>query len=143
MDLEDAVRDSMALLERMMAQKPETVLGALEPAEREKVIAELRVLANQAAGVQAKMDLLYVTSAVHRLVRGTPGLASLLLPQEARLTVAPEQPKRRKVTADYDERVYRKSQYAQDRAAEIRNHVVTCRERLERALREAPEGRRG
>ena len=34
-----------------MSQKPEAVLGALEPAEQEKVIADLRVLANRAAGV--------------------------------------------------------------------------------------------
>lgn len=136
---EGAIRDSMALLERMMAQQPEALLGALEPGDREIVIAELRELANRAARVRAEADLLEVAGAVQRLVRGTPAWATLLLPKKRKV---------RKVTPAYDKKVHEiylqdPSQIAQERAAQIRNHVVKTRERLERALREAPPERRG
>ena len=68
----------MTLLERM-AEEPRTVLETLNPTEQERVITELGVLAERAAGVQAEADLLYVADAVHRMVEETPALGVLLL----------------------------------------------------------------
>ena len=135
MNAEDSVRASMTLLEHM-SEEPRTVLEALNPTEQERVITELGVLAEQAAGVQAEADLLYVADSVHRLVEEIPALGVLLLPDEMRVNAAQEQgPRTRKITKTYDERAYRKSRHAQERAAQIRNRVVECRQRLEKALR--------
>jgi hypothetical protein len=136
MNAEESVQASMTLLERM-AEEPRAVLETLNPTEQERVITELGVLAERAAGVQAEADLLYVADAVHRMVEETPALGVLLLPDEVPVDAAQEQqPTTRKITATYDEAAYRKSRHAQERAAQIRNRVVECRQRLERALRE-------
>ena len=50
--------------------------------------------------------------------------------------VTREQPKVRKVTAAYDDAAYRERRYAQEWAAQLRNHVVECRLKLERVLQE-------
>ena len=122
MNAEDSVRASMTLLEHM-SEEPRTVLEALNPTEQERVITELGVLAEQA-------------DSVHRLVEEIPALGVLLLPDEMRVNAAQEQgPRTRKITKTYDERAYRKSRHAQERAAQIRNRVVECRQRLEKALR--------
>ena len=134
MDTEKTVRESMAMLERM-SEAPETVLEALDPAHRDRVITRLGVLADRAAGVQAEADLMYVAGAVRRLVEETPALAAWLMPGETG-EAAQAGPRRRKITFGYDQAAYRKSRYAQEQAAQIRNHVVECRARLESALQE-------
>lgn len=141
MNTSEMVRDSQALLEQMSAE-PEAVLEALDPAERSRVLKELRVLAEQTSEVEAEADLLYVADEVHRFVEETPALATLLLPSDMRVTAAQERPKTRKITADLDEKLYRKSRYAQEQAVQIRNRVVECRARLERALRDRSQKQR-
>ena len=135
MNAEETVRASLTLLEQM-SEEPGTVLEALNPTEQERVMTELGVLAERAAGVQAEADLLFVADSVHRLVEEIPALGVLLLPDEMRVDAAQEQrPRTRKVTVNYDQAAYRKSRHAQERAAQIRNRVVECRQRLEKALR--------
>ena len=127
----DKVQDSQKLLQ-WMARKPDEVLEALDPAERRSVLAELHALADQAARVQSEEDLSRLSDAVHRIFARMPALL-----QEIDAAEPQSQPTRRKITFDYDEAAYRKSRYAQERAAQIRNSVVECRLRLERALRES------
>lgn len=136
MNVEETVHASMMLLEHM-SEDPRAVLEALTPTEQQRVMTELGVLAERAAGVQAEADLLYVADAVQRLLEEIPALGVLLLPDEMRVNAAQEQrPRTRKITATYDQTAYRKSRHAQERAAQIRNRVIECRQRLEKALRE-------
>jgi len=105
-------------------------------------MGKLRALADRCAEVEDKEALRHATDAVHRLVGETPALGALLLPRETSVTLPRERPTTRKVTFEYDQKAYRKSRYAQDRGAQIRNHVVVCRQKLESALQEYSEDRR-
>ena len=143
----DEVQSSRKLLERM-ARKPEEVLEALDPLERRSVLSELGVLADQAASVQSEEDLSRLSDAVHRLSARIPSLSQ----QEIGVAEPPRQPVRRKITFEYDEKAYRigshrdvkeddearKRVYAMEHAAQIRNYVVECRLRLEKALQQNP-----
>src|SRR5215211_9290588 len=135
MATEQAVQSSLGLLQRM-SENPRAVLEALDPAGRDEMMTELSVLAERSAGVEDEADLLYVTDALHRLLKEMPVLAKLLLPRNGEATSAQEQPTTRKITFNYAHRARQKSTYAQDHAAQIHNHVVQCRQELQRALRE-------
>jgi hypothetical protein len=140
-DSEQRVLGSLTLLEKMAA-KPHAVLDVLTLSDQEKIMDQLRVLTEEASGVEAEADLAYVIDKVHLLVAETPALAALLLAQEVRMPVTQDQATTRKVTRKRDLEAYRKSRHAQERAAQIRNHVVECRRRLEQALLEPPQKHR-
>ncbi len=140
MDTDQAVQSSIGLLQ-WMSENPKAVLEALDPAGRNRVMTELSVLAERSAGVEDEADLLYVTDALHRLLKKTPSLSERLLPRNGEATSAQERPTTRKITFDYHKRASQRSLYAQQHAAQIHNHVVRCRETLERALLEPPGGR--
>jgi tetratricopeptide (TPR) repeat protein len=126
----ETVRDGQVLLEQM-TEEPEAVLKVLDPEEQTRVVTELRTLDGRAGGVRTEADLLYVADAIHRLVEETPALAALLLPQEMDVQAAQNQ---RKIIPAYHEVTSSESQYAQEHAAQIRNHVIECRKELEQAL---------
>ena len=134
MEAQARTQNSIALLERM-ATYSEKMLKILTPAERISVEAELRTLADRAGKVRTEADLLYVADETYQLVKGTPALAALLLTR--RRSIRPEY-----FTGGYDTED-RKAEYAQAHAAQIRNHVVACRDSLERALEELPWAREG
>ncbi len=134
-DTEQAVQSSVRLLQRM-SENPKAVLEVLDPVRRNEVMTELSVLAERSARVEDEADLLYVTDTLHRLIKEIPALARLLLPRNGEATSTQERPTTRKITFKYDQGAYNKSLYAQQHAAQIRNHVVQCRQGLERALRE-------
>jgi len=125
-------QDSIALLERM-AKYSETMLEVLNSAERIRVEEELRGLADRAGKVRTEADLLDVADKTYQLVKGMPALAALLLTR--RRSIRPE------YFIGYAED--RKEGYAQAHAAQIRNHVVACRDGLERALEELPWAKEG
>jgi len=127
-------QDSIALLERM-AKYSETMLEVLNSAERIRVEEELRGLADRAGKVRTEADLLDVADKTYQLVKGMPALAALLLTR--RRSIRPEY-----FSGDYDTED-RKAEYAQAHAAQIRNHVVACRDGLERALEELPWAKEG
>ena len=134
MEVRARTQESIALLERM-ARYSERMLEVLNPAERISVEAELRALADRAGKVRTEADLLYVADETYQLVRATPALAALLLTR--RRSIRPEYFIGDHVTED------RKAEYAQAHAAQIRNHVVACRDGLERVLEGLPLGKEG
>jgi hypothetical protein len=130
MDAAESVRDSQVLLEQLI-EEPEAVLEALDTEEQARLVAELGTLDYRAAEVRTEADLLYVADAIHRLIEETPTLAALLLPQGIDMEAAQNQ---RKITTDYHEATSSRGRYVQEHAAQIRNHVVACRRRLEQTL---------
>src|SRR5829696_4654684 len=138
MGVAETVRQSEAVLKRM-TEDSEVILMSLNPEERVRVVSVLDALDREAAGVRSEADLLYVANTVRRLVERTPPLATLLLPQDSYAMGTRDPRIRRKVTRAQHEAAQRESPYAQKRAAQIRNHVVECRQSLERALQETYE----
>lgn len=138
--MEQEVQSSIGLLQRM-SEDPKVVLAALNPAERERVITKLGALADQSAGVVAEADLQDVINELYRLVEDTRDLNELLLSQGRRAKPAKKRPTTRKITFGYDKRAYDRPSYAQERAAQIRNYVVQCHERLVNALPKVNDGR--
>jgi hypothetical protein len=135
MGVAETVRDSEVLLEQM-TEKPEAVLEALDPEDGVRVMSNLHVLTSEAAKVRSEADLLYVANRLRRLVEGMPALAALFLLSDPHATEARKRSKRRKITKAYYEAAQQESRHAQERAAQIRNHVVECRQNLGRALQE-------
>ena len=137
MDTEQAVQSSIGLLQRI-SENPRAVLELLDPAERDRLMTQLSELAEWSAGVKDEADLLYVTDTLHRL----------LMLRNSEATSAQEQPTTRKVTIEYAREAYGeehgeeydKRLYIQEHAAQIHNHVVRCRETLERVLLNPPGG---
>jgi hypothetical protein len=137
-DKDRMVSDSLILLEQM-AENPEEVVEALAPAERESIVDILRALEGQSAGVRDEAELLALADAVNRLVEETPALAALLLPEEMDVGAVQEE---RKITLEDYGADAPESQYVQEYAPQIRNHIVECRQELERQLHELfPEER--
>ena len=135
MGVAETVQDSEVLLKHL-TEEPEVVVEALTLEERARVVSDLHVLADKAAEVRSEADLLYVANAVWLLVKETPTLAALLLPQDAYATETRNRRKRRKVSRAHHEAVQRESRHAQERAAQIRNHIVESHQKLVQALRE-------
>ena len=98
MGVAETVQDSEVLLKHL-TEEPEVVVEALTLEERARVVSDLHVLADKAAEVRSEADLLYVANAVWLLVKETPTLAALLLPQDAYATETRNRRKRRKVQA--------------------------------------------
>lgn len=112
-----------------MSEDPGAVLGLLDPAERDRLVTQLSELADWSAEAKDEADLLYVTDTLHRV----------LMLRNSEATSAQERPTTRKITPEYDEDAYSlekhaSSLYAQEHAAQIHNHVVQCRDRLEQEL---------
>jgi hypothetical protein len=126
------VQDSLVLLQQL-TRYSKRVLSKLDQAERDKVREELRALDDQTAGVSSEAELLDVADAVHRLVEETPALKTLLLPEEMDVEAAQEE--RRITLEDYGANPP-ESRYVQEYAPQIRNHIVECRQELERQLQE-------
>ncbi len=140
MDTEQAIQSTIRVLQRL-SENPQAVLEVLDPPERDRVMADLSVLAERSARMEGEAYLLYVTDALHRLLRETPALAELLLPRKGEITSAQERPTTRKVSFKQDRDAYEKYEtmrYARSRATEIRNHVVTVHRELQ-MLREPLE----
>lgn len=133
MGIAETAQESEMLLEKML-KEPEAVLETLDPADRDKVVADLYELADRSEKVQSEADLMAVANKIWRLIESTPGLDTFLLEFSERPKSTAS--KRRKITAAYHERSRRESQYAQERAAQIRNRIIECRQNLERALQE-------
>lgn len=136
MSVEEIVRNSELLL-KQLAEEPETVLKALSTAERTGVVSILQDLSIEAAEARSEADLLYVANRVRRLVEKTPALA-------AQLSLPNLYPTRRRgVSASNHQAEQRESRYAQERAAQIRNHIVECQQRLSQALQTFPHRENG
>jgi hypothetical protein len=139
-DTERAVQNTIRILQRI-SEYPQAVLKVLNPAERDKLMMDLSMLVERSAGLEDEADLLFVTETLQRLVKDTPALAELLLPQNGKATAAQERPTTRKISFQQDKDAYEKYErmrYARTRATEIRNHVVTAYQEL-RILRERSE----
>jgi hypothetical protein len=74
MDPTTLVENSRALLEHI-DEDLDKIRATLDPAERDRMVARLRELDEQAAGVQTADDLLKPSGAVHQFVEETPALA--------------------------------------------------------------------
>jgi len=132
MDATQMVEDARILLEQM-SESPDTVLTSLDQAEQSTVIAALAGLADRAAAVQTEAELLTVAEAMHRLVEDTPALRALLLPSEEEVAAARAQ---RTITLADHRATTNTNAHVHAHAAQIRNTMVECRQRLEQALRE-------
>lgn len=137
MNTEQAVQSSIGLLRRI-SENPKGIVDDLDPAERDRLMTGLSVLAERSARVEDETDLLYVTDALHHLLEETPALAGQPSPRDDEVKSAQERPTTRKITFEYDREVYQRSSYAHQHAVQIRNHVVECREKLRQALPRHP-----
>jgi hypothetical protein len=135
-----------------LAEHPKVVLKELSPEEQDRVMAELRALADRSTGVENEADLRNLTDAVHHLVEETPALTAFLSSRERGVRTAQKQPTTRKVPFEYvDSRSPRTSEgrteetyeewQVQAHAIQIGNHVFDVRRKLKKALREYPEER--
>ena len=131
-DTEKMMSDSLILLEQM-TENPKDVLRELTPKQRVKVIAALRDMETQGAEAQSRAELMTLADAVTSLVEETPALAALLLPEEMDLEAAQVE---RRITLEEFGANHPESRYVQEYAPQIRNHIVECRQELERQLQE-------
>ena len=135
MNTEQSVEEALILLEQM-SEDPNEILQVLDEAERAAVMKDLDVLAERAATVQSGADLLSLVDAIHRLVEDRPGLKALLLPEGT--DVAQERAQRSITLAD-QQATMGLNEYAQQRAPQMHNAVITCRTQLEAALQKKAE----
>lgn len=142
MSVAERVRESQMLLEQI-TWDPKVVLWSLSRKELERLVKELGVLDDKAASVRTEADLLAVTDAIDRLARKIPTPVRPLPPRETGVTEVPKRRRTRKITVTDHEAAYRKSLYAQEYAAHIRNRVVECRQELEQTLQEISRGEKG
>jgi hypothetical protein len=119
-----------------MSEDPNEILQVLDEAERSAVMKDLDVLAERAATLQNGVDLLSLVDAIFRLVEDRPGLKALLLPEE---TNVEEERVQRTVTLGDQQATMELNAYAQQRAPQIHNTVITCRTQLEAALQKKVE----
>jgi hypothetical protein len=135
MNTQQSVEEALILLEQM-SEDPIEILQVLDEAERSAVMKELNVLAERAATLQSGADMLSLVDAIHRLVEDRPGLKALLLPEGT--DVAQERAQRTVTLAD-QQAAMEFNAYAQQRAPQIRNTIITCRTQLEAALQKKVE----
>lgn len=135
MNEEQIVQNAETLLEQM-TEYPNDTLAVLDPAGRKMIVQTLGKLSERAGVVQDEDDLLSVADAIQRLVEDTSALRALLLPEETDIATEQEQ---RTVTQAHHKAAAEKAERAkhiQTRAAQIRNRLVECNQKLEQALRE-------
>jgi hypothetical protein len=150
-DIEKAVRGSIRLLERM-AEDPNAVLKALDPEEQDRVMTELRMLADWSTRVRNEADLRNLTDAVHCLIEETPALTAFLSSREGGVTAVQKRRTTRTITSGYTDsrplgtsggrtKSAYESWHVRAHADQIGNHVFNVRQKLEWALRERPQER--
>jgi hypothetical protein len=127
-DTKQAVVDSVAMVQQM-AGAPEEVVAALDAEGREKLVAQLPSLIQQADEVQKTGDgshLLVLAKDVHRLVQGIPALAELF----------PTSQVGERLSATYEDldAMFSGTQ-AQEQAAQIYNSVVELDQRIKQEIR--------
>lgn len=120
------VRQSQKLLEQMV-EAPEEVVAGLNPVEREKLVTELRILAEQADKVQKGSELVALAHAVRRLVIRRPTLKERF----------PIMERRTFTLEDFDTIMSEKQ--AQEQAAQIYNTVVKLDQEIIQELRKLPK----
>jgi hypothetical protein len=125
------VQDAELLLKQMKGL-PKRVLAAVPLARRSDFIAAIDALTENANEVQTEEDLLSLADGIHRLVEGESELQALLLPDGR--NVAPTEVARQ-VTPEDHQKTSGKNEYAQKRAAQIRNSVIDCSNTLKEVLR--------
>jgi hypothetical protein len=135
MNAEQSVEEALILLEQM-SEDPNEILQVLDEAEQSGIMQDLDVLAARAAIIQSGADLLSLVDAIHRLVEDRPGLKALLLPEG---TDVEEERVQRSVTLGDQQAIMELNTYAQQRAPQIHNTVITCRTQLEAALQKKAE----
>jgi hypothetical protein len=74
MDATTVVRNSLVLLEDI-DEDLDDIRATLDPAERDRMVADLRALDKQAEQARTADDLLKLSGAVHQFVEVTPALA--------------------------------------------------------------------
>jgi hypothetical protein len=109
-----------------MAEAPEEVVAELDPGEREKLVSELRILAEQADKVRKGSELVALAHAVRGLVIRRP-----ILKERFSLTV------RRTFTLEDFNTIISEAQ-AQEQAAQIYNSVVKLDQEIVQELRKLP-----
>ena len=135
MNAQQSVEEALILLEQM-SEDPNEILQVLDKAEQSAVMQDLDVLAERAATIQSGADLLSLVDAIYRLVEDRPGLKALLLPEG---TDVEEEQSQRTVTMGDQQATTELNAYAQSRAPQIHNTVITCRAQLEAALQKKAE----
>ncbi|MDP9352173.1 MAG: hypothetical protein M3P51_11600 [Chloroflexota bacterium] len=81
MSTRELVREAGIFLEQM-AEEPQMVMEALEPAERTDVVVTLQQIVDQADEVRTEAELLDFANSIYTLVEEVPGLRGMLLPEE-------------------------------------------------------------
>jgi len=111
----------------------------LDPAGLVQMVTTLRELEHQAAAVQTEDALLAVADAFCRLVKEMPQLRAMVILEEVDVPAAGR--RRRRITPDSNRDAFNKNryvqaknQYVQAQAAQIRNAMVACRQKLEQRL---------
>jgi hypothetical protein len=135
MNPEQSVEEALILLEQM-SEVPNEILQVLEEAEQSAVMKDFDVLAKRAATIQNGADLLGLVDAIHCLVEDRPGLKALLLPEGTDVT---QERAKRTVTLADQQAAMELNAYAQLRAPQIHNTIITCRRQLEAALQKKVE----
>jgi hypothetical protein len=113
-----------------MAGASEEVVARLDLVEREKLVTELRVLAEQADRVQKGSELVALAKAVRGFVIDTPALSTRF-----RITT------RRTATLEDLDTIFSESQ-AQEQAAQIYNSVVKLEQEILQELQKLPTNQR-
>ena len=123
------IRSAEILLEEI-SEEPEVVLYALQAEERVMMLSALRLIEEQSSSIAGMEDLVAMSNAVYNTVTGFPELRQILLPSHER-----DDSLQRQITTAQHLAARADDQYVQERIAQIRNHVLECRESLEKALR--------
>ena len=134
MDMQEIISNVEAILVQM-GDYPDEILKSLPKNERRRLIGELDELSDCAASIQTQTDMLEFAESLFQVVERSPMLSDLLLetgsgPNGGRVL--------RKITfADFQANEEDDS-YVQERASQIRNTVLECRDQLVKALGDEP-----
>jgi hypothetical protein len=135
MNAQQSVEEALILLEQI-SEDPNEILQVLDEAEQLAMMKNLDILAKRAAIIQSGADLLSLVDAIYRLVESRPGLKALLLPEG---TDVEEEQTQRTVNMGDQQATMELNAYAQQRAPQIHNTIITCRTQLEAALQKKVE----
>jgi hypothetical protein len=135
MNVQQNVEEARILLEQI-SEDPNEILQVLDEAEQLAIMQDLDALASRAATIQSGADLLSLVDAIHCLVEDRPGLKALLLPVG---TDVAQEPAQRTVTMGDQQATMELNAYAQQRAPQIHNTIITCRTHLEATLQKQVE----
>lgn len=123
------IQGAIDLLEQL-AEEPEPLVANLSAADLQALAGSLHRLAKQAETVQNMADLLVLSDAVHLVIERNPTLRTWLMDEQP---VGPAQAQRSALLHDFLAADQQQTQ-AQEYVAVIHNHLIECRQELERIL---------